>query len=116
MPDKKEKKNKIPELYFVFDERGEVHADIANKAIMVKKGDQHDHIMEFATGLGKGIRGLKFNTIIERVDVDEARKTFEEEGYVVLQANAEDFKELQRELDKLLTVQGGESKDYPRGS
>lgn len=114
MADKKEKKNKIPELYFVFDERGEYHGDIANKAVMVKKGDQHDEIMQFAEALGSS-KSLKFNTIIEGVDVKAAKAAFEDAGYVVVQADKKDFEEIQRELDKLMTIEGGESKNYPRG-
>lgn len=114
MADKKEKKTKLPELFFVFDERGEYHGDIANKAVMVKKGDQHDEIMKFAASLGSA-KKLKLNTIIEGVDVGAAKAAFEDAGYVVIKADKTDFQEIQRELDKLLTIEGGESKDYPRG-
>lgn len=109
-----DKKKKLPELYIVFDNRKEFHADIANKAIMVKKGDQHDAIMEFVKNLGT-VQSLKFNTIVKDVDVAEAKEVFEDEGYTVLQADKQDFSELEREMDKLLTIEGGESKDYPRG-
>ncbi len=112
MADKKKKK--LPELYFVFDDRKEVHADIANRAVMVKKGDQHDDIMKFVQNLGT-VQDLKFNTIVKDVDVDAVKEAFEDEGYTVLQADKQDFQELQRELDKLMTIEGGESKNYPRG-
>lgn len=107
----KKKKNKLPDLWFVFDERGEYHADIANKAVMIKQGDQHDDIMEFISKLGE-VQKFKFNSIVKEVDVEAARKLFEEEGYILTQAKEEDFEELARELDKLETIEGGESKKY----
>ena len=110
MADEKKKK-KLPELYFVFDERGEFHADIANKAVVVKKGDQHDGIMEFASGLGD-VQSLDNTSVIGGVDIDKAKGVFEDEGYHVVQADKSDFEEIQRELDKLLTIKGGESKKY----
>lgn len=112
MANKKEKK--IPELYFVFDERGEYHAGITGKAIMVKKGDQHDDIMQFAASLGSPQKS-KASTILGDTDVEAAKAAFEDAGYMVVQADKTDFQEIQRELDKLLTLVGGESKDYPRG-
>ena len=109
--EKKKKKDKLPKLFFVFDLRGEYQADIANGAIMVKKGDQHDDIMGFASKLGQS-ESFKFNSIIKDVDLEEAKNLFEEEGYVVTQAEKEDFEELNRELDKLLTIKGGEHLKY----
>ena len=108
---KKDKEDELPDLWFIFDLRGEYWGDIANHAIMVKKGDQHDDIMEFVGNLGRA-QELKFGTIIKDIDVDEAQKLFEDEGYVVAKAEEEDFEEIQRELDKLLTIKGGESKKY----
>ena len=107
----KKKKNKIPDLWFVFDERGEYHADIAHKAVMVKKGDQHDDIIEFISKLGE-VQKFEYSSIVKDVDVDAAQKLFEEEGYIVTKAEEDDFKELARELDKLETIEGGESKKY----
>lgn len=108
---KKKEKEEMPDLWFIFDERGEYHGDIANKAIMVKQGDQHDDILEFAGKLGKVSR-FQYNSIVKDVDDEEAKSLFEEEGYIITQATSQDFEEIKRELDKLETIEGGESKKY----
>ena len=107
----KNKEDELPDLGFIFDERGEYWCDIANHAIMVKKGDQHDELLEIAGKLGR-VQGMKFNSIIKDVDTEEAAKLIEGEGYIVVKAEEADFTEIQRELDKLLTIKGGESKKY----
>lgn len=109
--ERKKKKDELPDLWFIFDERGEYWGDVANHAVMVKKGDQHDEILEFVGGLGR-VQNLKFNSIVKDVNVDDVNKLFEEQGYIIVKAEEADFIEIQRELDKLLTIKGGESKKY----
>lgn len=109
---KKEKKEEeLPELFFVFSERGEFLADVANHAVMVKKGDEHDDILEFVGGLGR-VQSMKFNSIVKDIDVDDVTKLFEEKGYIVIKAKEQDFMEIERELDKILTIKGGEHEKY----
>ena len=94
---------KLPHAWFIFDERGESWGDISNGAIMVKKGDQHDDIMEFAGKLGT-VQSLQYNTMIKDIDEQMAVKTFRGEGYVVVPVDKRDWLELQTELDKLETI------------
>ena len=92
----------LPDMWFVFDERGEYHADIAQDAIMVKHGEQHNDIIEFIGDMGTVVK-MTNSTIVKNVNEEEAVKEFKAQGYIVTKANDEDFIELQRELDKLLT-------------
>lgn len=108
MPDKKKK---LPDLYLIFDERSEFHAHITHNAISVKKGEQHDSIMEFAGKLGTPQK-LANTTLIGDTNLETTKSAFEEAGYTVVQATEQDFSELQRELDKILSIKGGESKKY----
>ena len=101
----------IPEVYFVFDPRGEYQGFIANSAISVKKGDQFGYMMEFAGDLGE-VEQMKHTAVVKGVDEDESRSAFKQHGYEVVRATEEDFDELYREMDKLKTIKGGEQKKY----
>ena len=97
----------IPEVWFVFDPRGEYHGFIANSAISVKKGDQFEYIMEFAGDLGE-VQQMKYTAAIKGVDEDESLSEFKQHGYEVVRATEEDFEELNREMDKLKTIESGD--------
>jgi hypothetical protein len=50
--------------------------------------------------------------VITNVDKDEIIEAYNNAGFAVVLAGPKDHEELLRELDKLQTVKGGESKKY----
>jgi hypothetical protein len=106
-------------MWFLFDLRGEYHGHVATGfndkgVLMLKKGDYDKYLLSLGNEVGDP-EELKFNYIVKDVDVDATRKLFDDEGFTVQKATTQDFDELKRELDKLETIQGGESKKYKRG-
>ena len=106
-------------LWFLFDLRGEYHGHVATAfndkgVLMLKKGDYNKYLLSLGNEVGDP-EELQFNYIVKDVDVDATRKLFDDEGFTVQKASKQDFDELKRELDKLETIKGGESKKYKRG-
>jgi len=111
--------NKKNDLWFLFDLRGEYHGHVATGfndkgVLMLKKGDYDKYLLSLGNEVGDP-EELSFNYIVKDVDVDTTRKLFDDEGFTIQKATKNDFDELKRELDKLETIQGGESKKYKRG-
>jgi len=52
------------------------------------------------------------SVLITDVDKDKLTEAFNNAGFVAIKAEDKDHDELIRELDKLQTVKGGESKTY----
>ena len=106
-------------MWFLFDLRGEYHGHVATGfndkgVLMLKKGDYDKYLLSLGNEVGNP-EELRFNYIVKDVDVDATQKLFDDEGFTVQKATTQDFDELKRELDKLETIKGGESKKYKRG-
>ena len=65
-----------------------------------------------ARPFGSDGKEMENSVIIADVDKDEVTKAFNNAGFAVVGVSDEDHDELIRELDKLKTVKGGESKRY----
>jgi len=107
------------DMWFLFDLRGEYHGHVATGlngkgVLMLKKGDYNKYLLSLGNEVGNP-EELEFNYIVKDVDVDATQKLFDDEGFTVQKATTQDFDELKRELDKLETIKGGESKKYKRG-
>ena len=118
--EEQEKKDKYPEMWFISDGVGTYLGNVAldntgNFSVQIGKDDNNvyfDELFLMARPLGsKGIE-LDHSVIIADVDKDEVLDAFIEAGFLATRAGDEDFEELKRELDKLQTVKGGESKKY----
>ena len=98
--------SKLPDLWVIFDTRGEAVGQIANKCITLDTQTIHyPNTKRIASGLGK-LREMEWYTAMAApVDVQRAVQVFEDEGYITEKADEADFRELQAELDKLLTIE-----------
>ena len=110
----KNKRKKNDDMWFLFDLRGEYHGHVAVGAndkgvLMLKKGDDDKFLLSLGNEVGDP-EELQFNYMVKDVDVDATRKLFDDEGFTIQKATNQDFDELKRELDKLETIKGGESK------
>ena len=106
-------------MWFLFDLRGEYHGHVATAfngkgVLMLKKGDYDKYLLSLGNEVGDP-EELSYSYIVKDVDVDATRKLFDDEGFTIQKATKNDFDELKRELDKLETIKGGESKKYKRG-
>ena len=106
-------------MWFLFDLRGEYHGHVATAfndkgVLMLKKGDYDKYLLSLGNEVGDP-EELSYSYMVKDVDVDATRKLFDEEGFTIQKATKQDIDELKRELDKLETIQGGESKKYKRG-
>ena len=113
-------KPKYPEMWFVYDQPGTCLGNIALDAtgsysVQISKDDNNpyfDELFTIARPLGsKGIE-WKHSVLIADVDKEELIEAFNNAGFVAIKADDKDHDELIRELDKLQTVKGGESKTY----
>ena len=126
MPEEREKQNvtdqdklqrfvegeRLPDLWNIFDMRGEFHCFISNKSIMIKKdSEQYENLMRITSKMGS-TQEMTYNTMVKNVDEQQAVKILEDEGYYVEKADEQDFRELQSELDKLLTIKKGTMDKY----
>ena len=82
---------------------------------MLKKGDYDPFLLSLGKQVGE-LQELDSNYMFKDIDVDDTRKLFDDEGFTIQKATTQDFDELKRELDKLETIKGGESKKYKRGT
>ena len=58
----------LPDLWMIFDARGEHHAHISNKSIVVKKDSEHyENIMRFISPMGK-TQNMTYNTMVANVN------------------------------------------------
>jgi len=118
--EEKEKKDKYPEMWFIEDGMGTYLGNVAldatgNFSAQIGKDDNNvyfDELFLLARPLGSEGIELKHSVIIADVDKDKILDAFTEAGFIATRAGDEDFEELKRELDKLQTVKGGESKKY----
>ena len=128
-PEKADKQNdkeddkdepKYPEMWFFYDQPGTCLGNIALDAsgsysVQISKDDNNpyfDELFTIARPLGdKGIE-WKHSVLITGVDKEEITEAFNNAGFVAIKADDNDHDELIRELDKLQTVKGGESKTY----
>ena len=96
----------LPELYFFFDTRGEYVAHVSNKCLVVMMDTEHaPNIKRFSSQLGQFKPMGRLNSaIVAPVDEQKTVALFEQEGYYVDKADETDFRELENELDKLLTI------------
>jgi len=120
MVTKNRKKKTGQDLWFLFDLRGEYHghfgiASNSKGVLMLKKGDYDPFLLSLGKQVGE-LQELDSNYMFKDIDVDDTRKLFDDEGFTIQKATTQDFDELKRELDKLETIKGGESKKYKRGT
>lgn len=113
----------LPDLWNVFTATGEWVAHVSNNSVVVKKQDDegtlhHDYILFGLKELniGDAPKNVQYNTIIGKVKDEEAANALVKLGYMVEKATEEDFRQLQNELDKLLTIKAGDMDKYHRGS
>ena len=117
--DEKEE-DKYPEMWFFYDQPGTCLGNIAldatgNYSVQISKDDNNPYFDElFTIARPLGSRGIewKHSVLIADVDKDELIEAFNNAGFIAIKANDKDNDELLRELDKLQTVKGEESKKY----
>ena len=116
--EKDEKKN--PEIWWIYDGSGICIGDIALDATgsysaQISKDGNNPYFNELITITGPlGSGGDEFNhsVVVTGVDKDELIDLYNNAGFAVVEASTQDHDEIIRELDKLQTVKGGESKKY----
>ena len=117
--DEKEE-DKYPEIWFIFDGVGTYLGQIAKNATgnfhaQITKDERNEYFDEMFTFLRPlGSKGIELSASVLIIDVDkeEALDAITGAGFVAKKATDEDHDEIIRELDKLQTVKGGESKTY----
>ena len=119
MVTKNRKKKNGQDLWFLFDLRGEYHGHFGTASnekgvLMLKKGDYDPFLLSLGEQVGE-LQELDSNYMFKDIDIDATQKLFDDEGFTIQKATTQDFDELKRELDKLETIKGGESKKYKRG-
>jgi len=114
---------KLPDLWNVFTTTGEWVAHVSNSSVVVKKQEDegslhHDYIVFGLKELNLGGNQSKaqYNTIIGPIQDKQAVEALVTLGYMVEKATDEDFRQLQNELDKLLTIKSGDMDKYHKGS
>ena len=123
--DKKEEKDeedekKNPEIWWIYDGRGVCLGNIALDATgsysaQISKDDNNpffDELIHITGPLGHGGDEFKHSVVITDVDKEEVTEAYNNAGFAVVGASDQDHEEILRELDKLQTVKGGESKKY----
>ncbi|MAH44971.1 hypothetical protein CMI37_04030 [Candidatus Pacearchaeota archaeon] len=130
--DDEDDEDKIPEVWFIFDGVG-TYLGYVSENPPEKDPDQHhilitgrenpylDELVWSLQGLGENIYELPEHLdgepgsyVIAPVDSEEAFMVLNEMGFMATRATKQDFDELLREMDKLQTIKGGESKRYSR--
>ena len=119
--DKKEE-DKYPEIWFIYDGVGTYLGQVAKNATgnfhaQITKDESNEYFDEmftFLRPLGSDGKELSHSVVIIDVDKEEALDAITGAGFVAKKATDDDHEELIRELDKLQTIKGGESKRYSR--
>ena len=120
--DEKEEEEGFPEIWFIFDgvgtylgqvaenNTGNFHAQITKD----ERNEYFDEMFTFLSPLGSDVIELSHSVAIIDVDKEEALDAITGAGFIAKKATDDDHKEIIRELDKLQTIKGGESKRYSR--
>ena len=119
--DEKEE-DKYPEIWFIFDGVGTYLGQVAQNATgnfhaQITKDERNEYFDEmftFLRPLGSDGKELSHSAVIIDVDKEEALDAITGAGFIAKKATEDDHKEIIRELDKLQTIKGGESKRYSR--
>ena len=118
---KDDKKSKTPETWYLYDYRGTCLGNVAldatgNFSTQISKDDNnpyYDEMVLIANQFGSddGME-MKHSVIIPNTDRDYVIEAYNNAGFMAVKASKRDHDELVRELDKIQTVKGGESKKY----
>lgn len=119
--DEKEE-DEYPEIWFIFDGVGTNLGQVAKNATgnfhaQITKDERNEYFDEmftFLSPLGSKVIELSHSVAIIDVDKEEALDAITGAGFIAKKATDDDHKEIIRELDKLQTIKGGESKRYSR--
>ena len=119
--DEKEE-DEYPEIWFIFDgvgthlgmiaknDTGNFHAQITKDL----RNEYFEEMFTFLRPLGSDAKELSHSAVIIDVDKEEALDAVTGAGFIARKATDDDHEEIIRELDKLSTIKGGESKRYSR--
>ena len=132
----KEKEVKYPEVWFLYDGIGTWLGYVAENPpdrdpdkfhVLVSAGlpgypnPHFDELERMSVGLGENVYelpkmldGKSGGVMVAPVDKEEALTAFTNAGFMAKKAKKDDHEELLREMDKLQTTKGGESKRYTR--
>ena len=119
--DEKEE-DEYPEMWFIVDGVGSHLGMIAKNAtgnfhVQISKdarNEYFDEMFTFLRPLGSDAKELSHSAVIIDVDKEEALDAVTGAGFIAKKATDDDHDEILRELDKLQTIKGGESKRYSR--
>ena len=119
--DEKEE-DEYPEIWFIFDGVGTYLGQVAKNATgnfhaQITKDERNEYFDEmftFLRPLGSDGKELSHSAVIIDIDKEEALDAITGAGFIAKKATDDDHKEIIRELDKLQTIKGGESKRYSR--
>ena len=120
--DEEQDEDEYPEVWFIFDGMGTYLGQIAQNATgnfhaQITKDERNEYFDEmftFLRPLGSDAKELSQSAVIIDVDKEEALDAVTEAGFMARKATDDDHEEIIRELDKLQTIKGGESKRYSR--
>ena len=120
--DEEQDEDEYPEVWFIFDGMGTYLGQIAQNATgnfhaQITKDERNEYFDEmftFLRPLGSDAKELSYSAVIIDVDKEEALDAVTEAGFMARKATDDDHEEIIRELDKLQTIKGGESKRYSR--
>ena len=119
--DEKEE-DEYPEIWFIVDgvgthlgmiaknATGNFHAQLSKDA----RNEYFEEMFTFLRPLGSDAKELSHSAVIIDVDKEEALDAVTGAGFIARKATDDDHDEIIRELDKLQTIKGGESKRYSR--
>ena len=117
-----EEEDKYPEIWFIFDGVGTYLGQVAQNATgnfhaQITKDERNEYFDEmftFLRPLGSDDKELSHSAVIIDVDKEEALDAITGAGFIAKKATDDAHEEIIRELDKLQTIKGGESKRYSR--
>ncbi len=120
--DEEQDEDEYPEVWFIFDGMGTYLGQIAQNATgnfhaqltKDERNEYFDEMFTFLRPLGSDAKELSYSAVIIDVDKEEALDAVTEAGFMARKATDDDHEEIIRELDKLQTIKGGESKRYSR--
>lgn len=117
-----EEEDEYPEIWFIFDGVGTYLGQVAKNATgnfhaQITKDERNEYFDEmftFLRPLGSEGKELSHSAVVIDVDKEEALDAITGAGFIAKKATDDDHEEIIRELDKLQTIKGGESKRYSR--